>query len=156
LRFNSPGLPINQSLISSHSSALADKDISNAKKVASKIAGLGAGLTPAGDDLLMGAIYAACIIHPFEIASTLARDVANTAAPRTTSLSAAWLRSAGRGEAGILWHQFFDALLSQDQTNIEESMKNILAVGETSGADALTGFMGVFVSWMERAGSSHA
>ena len=153
------GLPITQSLVSNLSSALANIDISSARILTSQLAGLGAGLTPAGDDFLMGAIYAAWIIHPFEIASLLGRDVAETAAPRTTSLSAAWLRAAGKGESGIVWHQFFDALLVariDNPSSLEESIKNILAIGETSGADALAGFMGVLTSWIERAGSSHA
>jgi len=125
---------------------LVNADISSARKVTSELAGLGIGLTPAGDDLIMGAIYAVWIIHPLKIASILAQEVADTAAPLTTSLSAAWLRSAGRGEAGILWHEFFDALVSGDASRIQETMKNILAVGETSGADALVGFISVFVS----------
>ena len=104
---------------------------------------------------MMGAMYASWIIHPSEVASVLAKGVADTAAPLTTSLSAAWLRSAGKGEAGILWHEFFDALLLKDRARIEESKKKILAVGETSGADALAGFTGVFASWMEEAGFSH-
>jgi hypothetical protein len=145
------------SLVSSFCSVLANVDISNAKKITSKLAGLGSGLTPAGDDFIMGAIYAAWIIHPFEVVNVLAHEVAATAAPLTTSLSAAWLESAGRGEAGILWHQFFDALVSGGRignpTYLHEVMDYILAVGETSGADALAGFIGVFVSWMEATGS---
>jgi Protein of unknown function (DUF2877) len=159
LLLHQPGLPITQSLISSLCSSFAIADLPSSRLAVQELAGLGPGLTPSGDDFLMGAIYAAWIIHPFEIASVLARDVAETAAPRTTSLSGAWLRAAGRGEAGILWHQLFDPLLVNriaNPTFLEEPIKNILAVGETSGADALAGFIGVFVSWMERAGSSHA
>lgn len=136
-----PGL---QSLVSDLSSALAAADISTAKDIASKLAGLGQGLTPSGDDFLMGALYAAWILHPREVASGLAQRVAESAAPLTTSLSAAWIRSAGRGEAGELWHQFFDALVSGDEIEIQKRVENILAVGETSGADALAGFVGVF------------
>jgi len=144
-----------QALISSLSIAVANADISSARKRTSQLAGLGIGLTPSGDDFLMGAIYAAWIIHPPEIASILAQEIANTAAPLTTSLSAAWLRSAGKGEAGILWHEFFDVLLSTSTSRSQETMKTILAVGETSGADALSGFCSVFVSWTERADFSH-
>ena len=103
----------------------------------------------------MGAIYAAWIVHPPEIASILAQEISNTAAPLTTSLSVAWLRSAGKGEAGILWHEFFDALLSTNTSRVQETMKSILAVGETSGADALAGFCSVFASWTEGADFSH-
>lgn len=151
-----------QSLVSILSLALVNADVSSALKLTSQLAGLGPGLTPAGDDYIMGAIYAAWIIHPFEIARMLAKEIADSAAPLTTSLSAAWLRSAGRGEAGILWHKFFDALGSvgwlgnpTHPKGVQEAMENILAVGETSGADALAGFTSVFVSWMKKAGFSH-
>lgn len=80
------------------------------------------------------------------------RDNIETAAPLTTSLSAAWLKSAGRGEAGILWHEFFAALVSGDEIEIQKTMKTILAVGETSGADALVGFIGVFTARDPRGG----
>ena len=148
-------LPILQSLTSSLSAALVHSDLSTATSSASQLAGLGIGLTPSGDDFVMGAIYATWIIHPPEIARVLAREIANTAAPLTTSLSAAWLKAAGRGEAGIVWHEFLGALLSNDSLRIQETLNNILAVGETSGADALAGFVAVFLSWMEKAGSSH-
>ena len=142
------------SLISNLSIALANNDISIAKTITSQLAGLGIGLTPSGDDFIMGAIYAAWIIHPLEIASVIAKEITNVASPLTTSLSAAWLRSAGRGETGILWHQFFDALISANKESIQETMNQILAVGETSGADALAGFFGVFASWAENVGAT--
>ena len=154
------GLPItnhrfSNSLISSLFMALARVDITTAKAVASRLAGLGMGLTPAGDDLIIGAVYAAWIIHPTDIARVLAKEIANTAAPLTTSLSAALLRSAGKGEAGILWHKFFDALSDSDNARIQQAMDKILAIGETSGADALAGFIGSFVAWMEKADTAH-
>ena len=127
-------------------SALADADLPASITAAQKLAGLGIGLTPSGDDFIMGAILAAWIIHPVDTAELLAMEVTKVAAPLTTSLSGAWLRSAGRGEAGILWHQFFNALLSADQTSIQESVDKILSVGETSGADALSGFVNSFAA----------
>jgi hypothetical protein len=149
------GLWNTRSLISNLSSALANADVPDAKEITSKLAGLGPGLTPSGDDYIMGALYAAWIIHPFTVARVLAHETANTAAPLTTSLSAAWIRSAGKGDAGILWHDFFDALVSTSTPRMQETMKKILAVGETSGADALAGFAGVFASWREQTLSSH-
>jgi hypothetical protein len=136
-------LQFSNSLISS----LAKADLPCSLTATQKLAGLGVGLTPAGDDFILGAIYAAWIIHPLEIASLLAKEIANTAAPLTTSLSAAWLRSAGRGEAGILWHEFFDTLISTNAVRIQKSVDKILAVGETSGADALAGFFGTMGKW---------
>ena len=57
---------------------------------------------------MVGAIYASWILHPPEIAGTLGKEIADRTSPLTTSLSAAWLKSAGRGEAGILWHLLLD------------------------------------------------
>lgn len=131
-------------------SALTNADIPSSLVAVQRLAGLGIGLTPAGDDFILGAILAAWIIHPLEIVSALAKEIANTAAPLTTSLSAAWLKSAGNGEVGILWHDLFGSLLNADTVRIQTATDKILAVGETSGADALAGFIGTFTSYTER------
>lgn len=143
-------LPSSTSLIS----ALANADLPASLTTTQKLAGLGMGLTPAGDDFILGAVLAVWIIHPTEVARVLAKEVTDVAAPLTTSLSAAWLRSVGRGEAGVLWHNFFDHLISANQTAIQESIDKILSIGETSGADALAGFISSFVSWSVEARTS--
>jgi uncharacterized protein DUF2877 len=145
-----PHLP-NQ-LLSSFSSALARADLQPCLAATRKLAGLGGGLTPAGDDFMLGALYAVWIIHRPGEAGALAGEVANAAAPLTTSLSAAWLRSAGRGEAGIMWHDLLCGLMSGDRLVIAESTGRILAVGETSGADAFAGFMNTLSRWAELTG----
>ena len=60
-----------------------------------RLAGRGGGLTPAGDDLLAG--YAAGLFL-FWGRAREAGEIAEAAAPRTTSLSATLLRHAARGE----------------------------------------------------------
>lgn len=141
-----PITPISNSLISS----LVNTNLASSLKAAQQLAGLGIGLTPAGDDFIMGAILAAWILHPPDVASELAKEITDTVAPLTTSLSAALLKSAGRGEAGQVWHDLFDALISADKMVIQESVDQLLSVGHTSGADALTGFLGVFNSYAEQ------
>lgn len=141
---------IPDSLVSNLTSSLWKADISSAKAVVSQLAGLGQGLTPSGDDFIMGAIYATLILHPPEVADLLAEEITDVAAPLTTSLSAAWLRAVGRGEAGALWHEFFDALTSANVVAIQGARKRLLAVGHTSGIDALTGFTGTFISHAKR------
>lgn len=136
-------------LISDLSSSLALADLPSSLAAAKQLAGLGAGFTPAGDDFIMGALHAAWIIHPAEIANVLGRETVSNSAPRTTSLSAAWLHAAGRGEAGILWHQLFDAMTSGDPTEIQAQVTRLLSVGHTSGADALAGFISLFRAWRE-------
>jgi hypothetical protein len=123
------------------SSAIVNTNIPAIKNISSKLAGLGIGLTPAGDDYLMGAMYAARMIHPEQIAKQISEEIANVAVPLTTSLSGAWIKSASKGEAGEVWHEFFDALLAD--ANIYLPMSKILSVGETSGSDAVMGFLSV-------------
>ena len=139
-----PSLPTQ--LLSTFSTAMIRPDLATSLAAAKQLAGFGQGLTPAGDDFILGAILAAWIIHSPEVAKSLIEEIANAAAPLTTSLSAAWLRSAGRGEAGIRWHEFFASLISDDPASIQKAMDKILAIGETSGADALAGFIRIFAA----------
>ena len=143
-------LSIPDSITSTVSSALANANISTARKAAAQLAGLGQGLTPSGDDFIMGAILAAWIIHPIEIAKVFADDLAKTAASLTTSLSAAFLISAGKGEAGSLWHDLFDGLISENTMAIHSALEGLLNIGHSSGADALSGFIDTYISYMKR------
>lgn len=59
------------------------------------MAGLGDGLTPAGDDILIGYVAGLAL---FRHSEDLARHIAERAARRTTALSATLLRHAARGE----------------------------------------------------------
>jgi hypothetical protein len=103
------------------------------------LAGLGGGLTPAGDDLLCGAMLAAWLAHPDP--AGFCRGVVETAVPRTTMLSAAFLHAAGRGECGAAWHRLLAALAAGADDEIAAATAAVLAHGATSGADALTGFV---------------
>ena len=139
-----PHSNISNSLLTS----LIIADLPSSLVAARNLAGLGVGLTPSGDDFLVGAMYGTWIIHPSETAGNLGREISDAAAPLTTSLSAVWLRSAGRGEAGILWHEFFKALITGRGFDLQ--IAGIRSVGETSGADALAGFFGVMSAFKER------
>ena len=143
-------LSIPRSLLSELTKSIVNADVSKSCNSIQKISGLGSGLTPEGDDFIVGAVLAAWIIHPQNVANVLAYEITNVAAPLTTSLSAAWIKSAGRGEAGELWHDLFNAFLSADKMAVEESKEKILGVGHTSGADALAGYLGVFNYYAEK------
>jgi hypothetical protein len=93
------------------------------------LAGCGSGLTPTGDDVLMGVLYGLWVWHPQQKWMEL---ILEAASPRTTSLSAAFLRAAAAGEATVHWHD----LANGDSTAVER----ILAVGHRSGQEAWAGF----------------
>jgi len=106
---------------------------------AARLAGLGIGLTPSGDDFLIGMLHGLWA-QGVEDAKPLCQAIAHVTIPRTGTLSAAWLEAASQGEATQTWHHFFEAVWAGDEDGIQFFLQEILRTGETSGADALSGF----------------
>ncbi|MFQ5854989.1 MAG: DUF2877 domain-containing protein [Anaerolineae bacterium] len=100
--------------------------------------GFGEGLTPAGDDCLLGVLAARRMLgRPAgALEDTIRRSVS-----RTTVLSAAFLRTACDGQFAGHWHRLRDALDGGDAAEIAGAVRHILAHGATSGADALVGWV---------------
>lgn len=111
------------------------------------LAGLGPGLTPAGDDFLVGVLAAFYAVSPHAVENQWAtwqaypRVIANAARGRTTQLSAAWLTHAAAGAFGEAWHNLIEAMNAQHQQAIIRCADRLLATGATSGADAMGGFL---------------
>jgi hypothetical protein len=114
-------------------------DLSLLRHGAAQLAGLGGGLTPAGDDFLCGLMMGAWWTH--DDASAISRVLAEAAAPRTTALSAAFLRAAARGECSAAWHSLLAALADGSELVLSRAVQRVLSYGATSGADALAGFL---------------
>ncbi len=110
---------------------------------ARKLAGLGAGLTPDGDDFMMGCILATWACWAGEGVEQAARWISLEAGPRTTPLAAAWLQAASRGECSVRWHDLLQAILIENEENIRSAARAIIHQGHTSGASALAGFTAV-------------
>ena len=102
--------------------------------------GLGIGLTPAGDDFLVGLMLGLQAILG-DPAVQFCQLMVGEIHGKTTSLSAAWLHAAACGEAGEVWHDFLYALTRSDHADIESRIKIIMSIGHTSGSDALAGFL---------------
>ena len=114
-------------------------DVARLRAGAGQLAGLGSGLTPAGDDFLLGTMLCAWLAHP--IPSQYCETVANIASPMTSVLSRAFLWSAAAGEFGASWHGFLLALEGGSAERLEDATHEVLAYGHSSGADALAGFL---------------
>ena len=106
---------------------------------AARLAGLGSGLTPSGDDFLFGVMMWAWLAHPDP--TMLRRVLLDASAPRTTTLSAALLGAAARGECSAAWHLLLAALAQGNDSDLDAAARDVLARGATSGADALAGFL---------------
>ncbi|MCL5429044.1 MAG: DUF2877 domain-containing protein [Chloroflexi bacterium] len=124
-------------------SSFRQNNLALVSKAAKSLAGMGPGLTPAGDDLLLGALHGIWATRPLNEAQELGGAISRSAAPRTHALSAAWLEAGAAGEAAEPWHALIDAISDQDEATLKDAVMRILPTGHTSGSDALGGFLGV-------------
>lgn len=107
------------------------------------LAGLGPGLTPAGDDFLVG-LLAALVAYRLQIHEalpTLCPLIVQSATAQTTQLSARWLACAGQGHFGEAWHHLITALNRNGSAAITTAAHRLLTTGATSGVDAMSGFL---------------
>jgi hypothetical protein len=114
-------------------------DAAGVQRGAAQLAGLGVGLTPAGDDFLAGALLWAWLAHPAP--GPFCHLVLGSAAPHTTILSAALLRAAAGGQCSAAWHRLLAALAWQDEAHLARAVQAVRSYGQTSGSDALAGFL---------------
>lgn len=119
---------------------LAHRDPAQLVDAAGQLAGLGAGLTPSGDDIIVGVLLA-CSVWPIDIQKTLRTAIASAASARTTRISAAYLQTAAAGEASEAWHEFVAALVTPDSARVTSAARRVIAFGETSGSEMLAGFV---------------
>ena len=116
--------------------------------------GLGLGLTPSGDDILIGAMLALRWLSP-KVAEALSAQVAERCRGRTGEISAAHLLAASRGQAVAPIHALLDALARADQRAVIAAKQALIGHGAHSGADALAGLNCAIAAYM-RAGSNSA
>jgi Protein of unknown function (DUF2877) len=99
------------------------------------LVGLGPGLTPAGDDFLIGALAGLDVLGQTNMHAALSRAVV-AAAGRTSPLSASLLRAAAAGHVGENLHRIVAALVTGDA---DAAILAAARIGYTSGFDALAG-----------------
>jgi len=105
------------------------------------VAGLGGGLTPAGDDFLAGAMLWGWLAHPDP--EWFSRELLAESVGRTTTLAVAFLRAAAGGECSSAWHRLLDELENGCDGSLNDAVRDVLSHGHTSGADMLAGFLGM-------------
>ena len=106
------------------------------KKPVTYLAGLGFGLTPSGDDYLLGVMASLWLTKN----TNFLEEIACLSSQKTTSLSAAYLMAASKGDFAECWHDLAQAVLYQDLKALRDSISEFLQIGASSGRDALAGF----------------
>jgi hypothetical protein len=120
---------------------LVAKNIMAMRNGAKSLAGLGIGLTPAGDDFMLGVMLALFATQTKGKAEEISTILADESMPLTNSISAAWLNASASGKAGQSWHDLVAAIAEDQGERLAEAVMRILPTGHTSGADALGGFV---------------
>jgi hypothetical protein len=112
---------------------------------AREIAGLGPGLTPSGDDVLIGFLAG---LVPGGLAVGLAAGhrhvvtaLVGAAGPRMSVLGRVWLHHAARGEVAEPLHRLLGAMLGPSPAALAPAAAPLLALGATSGPDLAVGLL---------------
>ncbi len=115
-------------------------DGATADALPTALLGLGPGLTPAGDDVLVGRLLAwqAGLLPGLAAADVTA--LLSAAETRTTRLSRAFLEAAAVGECGSAWQDLWPTRWPGLGSR-RGAIRVILRTGQTSGAAALWGFL---------------
>lgn len=119
---------------------LKNKQYRNSVEIIRQFIGLGIGLTPSGDDYLVGLMsFLLLKNHPMNTAYSdfyqgIIQGIANT-----TPVSAITLEKALDHEYRENMCQLIRALVDADETNMHLQILNILNIGSSSGSDMLFG-----------------
>ena len=104
--------------------------------------GLGAGLTPSGDDLVGGALFGRLLVSgaqaPWKV---VGRRLSKEIRSRSHVVSAALFSDLVAGRTFAPLHDLAAALASGDDASAVAAARTLVAIGHSSGWDMLTGFL---------------
>jgi hypothetical protein len=126
--------------------ALRDADAAAVYAAALPLLGLGPGLTPSGDDLVGGALFArqASAISPDQADrwQVLASRLAAAAQTRSHAIGAALFRDLAHGESFAALHDLAAALRTDAPSDERlDAARAVVGIGHSSGWDMLAGFI---------------
>ena len=126
-----PGLPAGPSgPLAALRGSVRRADLDAALRTATRLVGLGPGLTPAGDDVLAG-LTAGLVLLGHPAAERFGAGVTTLAAGRTTELSRALLRHAAAGRVSGEFAAVLRGLVGDG--SLTPAIAALLATGSTSG-----------------------
>ena len=138
-------------LIGQQRHALVAGDVVAALGPTVDLIGLGVGLTPSGDDYLVG-LLAGFAATGDPIGIELGATIAARAQARTTAIGASAIAHAARGAFAERLHDVLIALACGRFADLATSIERAMAYGATSGSDTLVGLLeGIDVAVARRA-----
>ncbi len=118
-------------------------------EAATRLLGLGPGLTPSGDDFLGGLLIALRLLNRGALGARLWTGLEAVAARRSLELSVAHLCAAAAGRGSAALHAALNALVTGRADDLPAVLERIEAIGHTSGWDALAGAVTALRSFTE-------
>ncbi len=128
---------------------ITEREFSEAGEVCHKLLGRGEGLTPAGDDLLLGWLltlnrWGQVLLPDFDL-QPLNETIVQDAYEKTTTISANLIECATGGEGDERLLAVIDAIVCE-MGGQEKLIEDLLSWGSSSGAYAFMG-MGAAIGW---------
>ncbi|MBV7505508.1 DUF2877 domain-containing protein [Bacillus sp. sid0103] len=115
---------------------------SNALQSAAGLIGLGPGLTPSGDDYLVGFISTLHLPNcPCHVFKELGEQIVKMAKPLTNEISYMALKKASIGSVRESLIHLLDSLVNGTENEMLQSLKNVLEIGSSSGTDIALGIV---------------
>jgi len=126
--------------------AIKSNNTQNLMESVTHLIGLGPGLTPAGDDLLIGLMLSMLYFAENLNVNTARVHNVNSAIiscvhARTTSVSQEFLIQAAIGNAHEQILNLIEVLLIRESNDVEQVARTVLAIGGTSGTDTILGVL---------------
>ncbi|MGG1674385.1 DUF2877 domain-containing protein [Neobacillus sp. NRS-1170] len=121
---------------------LAESRMSSAFDHAISIIGLGPGLTPSGDDFLVGVFTTFNMLNsPFYAGRSFCKGVVSKAKTLTNDISWMALKKASIGKVRESIISLLNALLIENEEDLILSLNKVLNIGSSSGTDIALGLV---------------
>ncbi|WP_055668894.1 DUF2877 domain-containing protein [Desnuesiella massiliensis] len=127
---------------------LSEKDLGGGAKEICNLIGMGIGLTPSGDDFLVGVISVLHSINSTKSEKSYVKEFYESLCAeilcnlsKTTMVSRTYLQEAVCGNFSESFHNIYKALSEEDLEKLYEASLNMMAVGHSSGTDGLCGIL---------------
>jgi hypothetical protein len=108
-----------------------------------KLVGLGPGLTPSGDDFLVGMLVVLSLVGRLDLVAAVGQVIRPVLAEGTGPISCLHLAAALDGESSERLHAMVNAVLAGDHDVLNSRLVSISQVGHCSGWDTLAGVVTV-------------
>jgi len=121
---------------------LCNRRFDNFQQYALDLVGLGPGLTPSGDDFLVGLLTIIHLEHsPCSIYQPLCESLIKMMKTLTNDISYTTLNKAAYGQVRESIHALVSAMLFGTENEAIQALKKVLAIGSSSGTDIALGLI---------------